>query len=190
GNSTKDGSAKVMAGQGLNISLNGGNFTLAGAGGSNVSFTAPHGDGGTITAGNIAITALGNQGVDLIGLSLNATAGDLTVNASKVSSQSGWGHDVTWSAAGNLSVVSEKNVSFSASNNESGGGKTALSGNKGVNITSTSGSVTASIGGNNKNAVNVSSSEGDVALTAGGGNLNVAKVNISAANATTLNASG
>ncbi|EOG3166618.1 hypothetical protein ACK827_005002, partial [Salmonella enterica] len=116
-----------------------------------VSFTAPHGDGGTITAGNIAITALGNQGVDLIGLSLNATSGDLTVNASKVSSQSGWGHDVTWSAAGNLSVVSEKNVSLSASNNESGGGKTALSGNKGVNITSTSGSVTASIGGNNKN---------------------------------------
>ncbi|EMZ9793262.1 filamentous hemagglutinin N-terminal domain-containing protein, partial [Salmonella enterica] len=190
GNSTKDGSAKVMAGQGLNISLNGGNFTLAGAGGSNVSFTAPHGDGGTITAGNIAITALGNQGVDLIGLSLNATSGDLTVNASKVSSQSGWGHDVTWSAAGNLSVVSEKNVSLSASNNESGGGKTALSGNKGVNITSTSGSVTASIGGNNKNAVNVSSSEGDVVLTAGGGNLSVAKVNISAANATTLNASG
>ncbi|EOG3189450.1 filamentous hemagglutinin N-terminal domain-containing protein, partial [Salmonella enterica] len=190
GNSTKDGSAKVMAGQGLNISLNGGNFTLAGAGGSNVSFTAPHGDGGTITAGNIAITALGNQGVDLIGLSLNATSGDLTVNASKVSSQSGWGHDVTWSAAGNLSVVSEKNVSLSASNNESGGGKTVLSGNKGVNITSTSGSVTASIGGNNKNAVNVSSSEGDVVLTAGGGNLNVAKVNISAANATTLNASG
>ncbi|EMD3738558.1 hypothetical protein VQ005_004988, partial [Salmonella enterica] len=31
---------------------------------------------------------------------------------------------------------------------------------------------------------------GDVVLTAGGGNLNVAKVNISAANATTLNASG
>ncbi|EOF6374724.1 hypothetical protein ACK1G0_005135, partial [Salmonella enterica] len=79
-------------------------------------------------------------------------------------------------------------MSFSASNNESGGGKTALSGNKGVNITSTSGSVTASIGGNNKNAVNVSSSEGDVVLTAGGGNLSVAKVNISAANATTLNA--
>ncbi|ECH1725973.1 filamentous hemagglutinin N-terminal domain-containing protein, partial [Salmonella enterica] len=189
GNSTRDGSAKIQVGKGTNISLNGGNFTVAGAEGSNISFTAPHGDNGTITAGNIVITALGNQGINTAGLSLNATSGNLTINASKVTSQSTWNNNVTWSAGKLLSVLSAGNVNIVADDTSHGGGKTLLSGNDGVNINSTSGNVTASINGGNS-GVNVSSAAGEVVLNAGGGDLGFAKGNISANTTIKLKAAG
>ncbi|EAN8329428.1 filamentous hemagglutinin N-terminal domain-containing protein, partial [Salmonella enterica] len=189
GNSTRDGSAKIQVGKGTNISLNGGNFTVAGAEGSNISFTAPHGDNGTITAGNIVITALGNQGVNTAGLSLNATSGNLTINASQVTSQSTWNNNVTWSAGKLLSVLSAGNVNVVANDTTNGGGKTLLSGNNGVNINSTSGNVTASINGDSS-GVNVSSAAGEVVLNAGGGDLGFDKGNISANTTIKLKAAG
>ncbi|EOG2766437.1 hemagglutinin repeat-containing protein, partial [Salmonella enterica] len=112
GNTTTDGTSSMFMDKETNITA-GGNFTAgAGAGNSGgISFSSPHADGNTISAGNdITINVTAAAGMSTAGLNLNATSGNLTINAGKVESQSVWRNNVTWSAGKHLTVVSDGDV--------------------------------------------------------------------------------
>ncbi|EBI1835659.1 filamentous hemagglutinin N-terminal domain-containing protein, partial [Salmonella enterica] len=143
GQTVNDGSAQVLLGKKTTtISLNGGDFTVASAQeGGKINFLAPHGDGETISAGNISITAMGTQGMNTLGVNLNAT-GNIDISASNIASASTWGQNVTWKSGDHLTITSDGAVSFLANDKNNGGGNTALSAEKDVVITGKNGTVT------------------------------------------------
>ncbi|ECF3859044.1 hypothetical protein E3366_25275, partial [Salmonella enterica subsp. enterica serovar Poona] len=179
GNTTTDGTSSMFMDKETNITA-GGNFTAgAGAGNSGgISFSSPHADGNTISAGNdITINVTAAAGMSTAGLNLNATSGNLTINAGKVESQSVWTHNVTWSAGKHLTVVSDGDVKWLANDNKNGGGNTVLSGKEGVSVTSNTGNISLYGTGNNKNKKNslsnvtVNSTDGDITLQAAKGSV-------------------
>ncbi|EAN8329763.1 hypothetical protein EOY42_26885, partial [Salmonella enterica] len=111
------------------------------------------------------------------GLNLNATTGNLTINASSVSSDSTWGNNVSWTAGKLLSVTSDGKIKFLANDNYSNQGvaNTLLSGVDGVTITSGNGGITldgtGNKGSNNRSNVTVTSAEGDISLQVKNGSI-------------------
>ncbi|ELR7836571.1 filamentous hemagglutinin N-terminal domain-containing protein [Salmonella enterica] len=196
GKTVNDGSAKVLLGQKTTtISLNGGDFTVASAqDGGKINFLAPHGNGETISAGSISITAMGTQGMNTFGVSLNAT-GNIDISASKITSESTWGQNVTWRSGDHLTITSDGAVSFLANDKDDGvggGGNTALIAEKDVVITGRNGTVTFDGNGSKANSgVNITSSDGSVSLSGmvqnGTVGLNLDNVNITSKDKVTLN---
>ncbi|EEO7208660.1 filamentous hemagglutinin N-terminal domain-containing protein, partial [Salmonella enterica subsp. enterica serovar Rubislaw] len=193
GQTVNDGSAQVLLGKKTTtISLNGGDFTVASAQkGGKINFLAPHGDGETISAGNISITAMGTQGMNTLGVNLNAT-GNIDISASNIASASTWGQNVTWKSGDHLTITSDGAVSFLANDKNNGGGNTALSAEKDVVITGKNGTVTFNGDGSQANSgVNITSSNGSVSLSGkvqnGTVGLTLNKVNITSKDKVTLN---
>ncbi|EKJ3056094.1 filamentous hemagglutinin N-terminal domain-containing protein [Salmonella enterica] len=193
GQTVNDGSAQVLLGKKTTtISLNGGDFTVASAQeGGKINFLAPHGDGETISAGNISITAMGTQGMNTLGVNLNAT-GNIDISASNITSASTWGQNVTWKSGDHLTITSDGAVSFLANDKNNGGGNTALSAEKDVVITGKNGTVTFNGDGSQANSgVNITSSNGSVSLSGKVQNrtvgLTLNKVNITSKDKVTLN---
>ncbi|EIW3592687.1 filamentous hemagglutinin N-terminal domain-containing protein [Salmonella enterica] len=167
GKTVNDGSAKVLLGkQSTTVSLNGGDFTVASAqDGGKINFLAPHGDGESITAGNISITAMGTEGMNTLGLNLNAS-GNIDISAGNITSASTWGQNVTWMAGGHLTATSEGGASFWANDKAHGGGKTTLSAVNDVVIKGENGTVNMNGDGlDKKSGVTVTSSAGSVTVS-------------------------
>ncbi|EKQ0893840.1 filamentous hemagglutinin N-terminal domain-containing protein, partial [Salmonella enterica] len=167
GKTVNDGSAKVLLGkQSTTVSLNSGDFTVASAqDGGKINFLAPHGDGESITAGNISITAMGTEGMNTLGLNLNAS-GNIDISAGNITSASTWGQNVTWMAGGHLTATSEGGASFWANDKAHGGGKTTLSAVNDVVIKGENGTVNMNGDGlDKKSGVTVTSSAGSVTVS-------------------------
>ncbi|EBY3557980.1 hypothetical protein D4F06_27475 [Salmonella enterica subsp. enterica serovar Muenchen] len=167
GKTVNDGSAKVLLGkQSTTVSLNGGDFTVASAqDGGKINFLAPYGDGESITAGNISITAMGTEGMNTLGLNLNAS-GNIDISAGNITSASTWGQNVTWMAGGHLTATSEGGASFWANDKAHGGGKTTLSAVNDVVIKGENGTVNMNGDGlDKKSGVTVTSSAGSVTVS-------------------------
>ncbi|HIB1519979.1 TPA: filamentous hemagglutinin N-terminal domain-containing protein [Salmonella enterica subsp. enterica serovar Muenchen] len=167
GKTVNDGSAKVLLGkQSTTVSLNGGDFTVASAqDGGKINFLAPHGDGESITAGNISITAMGTEGMNTLGLNLSAS-GNIDISAGNITSASTWGQNVTWMAGGHLTATSEGGASFWANDKAHGGGKTTLSAVNDVVIKGENGTVNMNGDGlDKKSGVTVTSSAGSVTVS-------------------------
>ncbi|EKB5404490.1 filamentous hemagglutinin N-terminal domain-containing protein [Salmonella enterica] len=196
GKTVNDGSAKVLLGkQSTTVSLNGGDFTVASAqDGGKINFLAPHGDGESITAGNISITAMGTEGMNTLGLNLNAS-GNIDISAGNITSASTWGQNVTWMAGGHLTATSEGGASFWANDKAHGGGKTTLSAVNDVVIKSNNGTMNMD-GTGQGSIIDIISSKGSVSLSGTNGQnvkgygghdaLILTKVNITSEGKTTL----
>ncbi|EDS1172905.1 filamentous hemagglutinin N-terminal domain-containing protein [Salmonella enterica subsp. enterica] len=163
GNTVNDGSASVLMGRDTTIALNGGDFVAGSAQeGGKAAFVVPRGRNSVIGANNISIQAMGNEGMNTNALRLNAS-GNIDINASKVTSLSDYGNNITWGAGDHLTVNSGGAVNITANKTGNAGATTTLSGVNGVVINGQNGTVTMD-GGDGSN-ITLVSSEGAVTVS-------------------------
>ncbi|EDY2188970.1 DUF2345 domain-containing protein, partial [Salmonella enterica subsp. enterica] len=174
--------ARVLLGNNINISLNGGDF-YAGAGkdGNNVSLA--FNNNGKIQAGNIAMNVAGGLEGYAYGLLAD---NDLTING-PVSGTTGWNVPLTFSAGNLLTLNSPITISLLANDATHGGGRVVINGDKGVSLSAGSEGITLQAANAATNNVTVTSANGAVSIAAGG-NISLKKDNISAKGDVTLQA--
>ncbi|EBX3268385.1 hypothetical protein DRT26_20350, partial [Salmonella enterica subsp. enterica serovar Oranienburg] len=155
--------SNIVLGNGINISLNGGDF-YAGAADSSGNVSMTYQNNGQIRAGNITM----DLGRGLSGYAYGVLAdNNLTING-PVSGSTGWGVPLQFTAGDLLTINSPTFITLTATDTSHSGGKIIIRGNNGVNLTTDSGNINLQAASASTNSVNISSSNGAVSIVAGG----------------------